>query len=79
MWAVRDPIGEFVMKLLGSVGMPGPNWVYGISGGIIVLLGAGSAAGTLALARRVDDQDLLEAGECMAEVGLTDQEVAQLL
>lgn len=33
---------------------------YGISGGIIVLLGAGSAAGSLALARKVDDRELLK-------------------
>ena len=63
MWAVRDPVGESVMRFLGSVGLPGVIWVYGFSGGIIVLLGAGSAAGTLALARRVGEQELLEGGE----------------
>lgn len=79
MWAVRDTIGWSVMSFLGRVGVPGFSWVYAISGGIIVLLGAGSAAGSLALARRVDDQELLEAGEGVAEVGLTDKEVRELL
>lgn len=78
MLAVRAPITESVMSVLVSVGMPGVNWAYGISGGIIVLLGAGSAAGSLALARKVHDRELLEAGEGMAEVGLTDQAPQQL-
>lgn len=71
MWAVRAPIGESVMKLLGSLGMPGPVGVYGISGGLIVLLAAGSAAGTLALAQRVDGPQALEADDGMADVALT--------
>lgn len=75
MWAAR----ESVMSFLGSVGVPGLTLVYAISGGIIVLLGAGSAAGSLALARRVHDQELLEAGEGVAAVGLTDKEVRELL
>ena len=79
MWAVRDTIGWSMMSFLVNVGLPGPSWVHAISGVIIVLLGAGSAAGSLALARRVDDQELLEAGEDVAEVGLTDKEVRELL
>ena len=79
MWAVRDTIGWSMMSFLVSVGLPGPSWVHAISGGIIVLLGAGSAAGSLALARRVDDQELLGVGEDVAEVGLTDKEVRELL
>lgn len=38
------------------------------------LLGAGCAAGSLALARRADDQELLESGQHVAEIGLTSQE-----
>ena len=79
MWAVSDTIGHSMMSFLGSVGVPGLSWVEAISGGIIVLLGAGSAAGSLALARRVDDQELLEAGEGVAEAGLTENEVRELL
>ena len=43
------------------------------------LLGAGSAAGSLALARKSDDRELLEAGEELADVGLTKEEAQELL
>ena len=79
MWAARGPIGASVMGLLGTVGLPGPTWVFGISGGIIVFLGAGSAAGTLALARRVDGKEALGRGEGMPELEMIHDEVPQLL
>jgi hypothetical protein len=79
MWVARGIIGWPVMELLGSVGVQGLNWGFAVSGGTIVLLGAGSAAGSLELARSVDDQELLESGEDVGEVGLTDQEVRELL
>ena len=47
--------------------------------GVATLLGAGSAAASLALARRADDQELLEAGEDIADVALTEKETQQLL
>lgn len=47
--------------------------------GAATLLGAGSAAGTLALARRADEAELLEAGEDVAEIGLTGEEAERLL
>ena len=78
IWAARGLIGASEMGLVGSVGLPGPTWVFGIPGGIIVLLGAGSAAGTLALARRADGREALERGEGVAEFELTDDEVPQL-
>ena len=43
------------------------------------LLGAGSAAGTLALARHADDQELLAAGRAAGKVGLTEHEERKLL
>ena len=46
--------------------------------GVPALLGAGSAAGTLALARRADDQELLDAGPD-GEIGLTIEEKRELL
>ena len=46
---------------------------------VVVLLGAGSAAGSLALARRADDRELLDAGADIAEVGLTKEERRELL
>ena len=79
MWAVSDTIGLSVMSLLGSVGVPGFTMTGAISAGTIVLLGAGSAAGSLSLARRADEQVLLQAGERVAEFGLTEKEVRELL
>ena len=79
IWAVRVTVGESVMSFLWSAGVPALNGSGAISGGIIVLLGAGSAAGSLALARSVDDQERLAARESVAEVGLTDEEVRELL
>ena len=46
---------------------------------ILALLGAGSAAGSLALARTADDRELLEAGEETADIGLTKEERRELL
>ena len=50
--------------------------------GVVVfstLLGAGSAAGSLALARRADDRELLEHGADVADIGLTEEEKRELL
>ena len=47
--------------------------------GTMALLGAGSAAGSLALARVADDRELLEAGEEVRDVGLTHEESRELL
>ncbi len=47
--------------------------------GLLTLLGAGSAAGSLALARRADDRELLEHGADVADIGLTEEETQQLL
>ena len=59
--------------LLGVLAISLELWGSGFSllGGIVAgastLLGAGSAAGSLALARSVDDDELLEAGEDVPE------------
>ncbi len=47
--------------------------------GVLPLLGAGCAAGSLALARRADDRELLEHGADVAEIGLTMEEKRELL
>ena len=78
MWVARGTIGWSVMLILNSVGVHGLNWGYGLSGGAIVLLGAGCSAGSLLLARRVDDRELLEAGEGIAGIGFTAGEVREL-
>ena len=45
----------------------------------LALLGAGSSAGSLALARRADDRELLEDGKDVADIGLTEEETHELL
>ncbi|MEJ2540806.1 MAG: hypothetical protein P8188_12690 [Gemmatimonadota bacterium] len=50
-----------------------------IVSGVVTLLCAGSAVGTLALARLADDRELLAAGGDVAQVGLTDGESRELL
>ncbi len=45
----------------------------------LALMGAGFAAGTLALARKADDRELLDAGADVADVGLTKEEKVELL
>ncbi len=61
-------------------------WVAGatladavIAGVVMTLTGAGSAAGSLALARRADDRELLEHSEDVADIGLTEEEKRELL
>ena len=49
------------------------------TGVFCALLGAGSAAGSLALARRADDRELLDAGADVADIGLTREERVELL
>lgn len=48
-------------------------------GPIFGVAGAGSAAGSLALARRAEDRELLEDSEAVADVGLSDGEARELL
>lgn len=47
--------------------------------GVATLLGAGSAAGTLAIARSADNKALLKEGEGVAHAGLTSDEARELL
>ncbi len=50
-----------------------------VTAGVLTLLGASSAAGSLALARRGDDRELLDAGADVADIGLTEEEKRELL
>ena len=50
-----------------------------VLGPVFALAGAGSAAGSLALARRGEDRELLDASVEVAEVGLTEGEEEELL
>ena len=50
-----------------------------VLGPVFALAGAGSAAGSLALARRGEERELLDASAEVAEVGLTGDEAQELL
>ena len=65
-----------IMALGGALFTPGELLA---GGAFTALLGAGSAAGSLALARTADDRDLLQVGADVAEVGLTKEEKRELL
>ncbi len=54
-------------------------WNLVVLGPIFAVAGAGSAAGSLALARRAEDRELLETSEDVAEVGLSEGEARELL
>ena len=47
-------------------------WNLVVLGPIFAVAGAGSAVGSLALARKGEDRELLEASEDVAEVGLSE-------
>ena len=79
MSVFKDTIGYFLLGLLGTIGVPSFTVTSVISAGVITLLGAGSAAGSLALARRADDRELLEHGADVADIGLTQEEKRELL
>ncbi len=81
-FAALGALGGF---LLGGLAVTLGMWGSGFQAlgvaitGIATLLGAGSAAGSLALARKADQHELLEAGADVADVGLTEEERHQLL
>ena len=50
-----------------------------VAASIVTLLCAGSAAGSLALARMAEERELLDASADVAEVGLTEGEAQELL
>jgi hypothetical protein len=62
-------------ELLGS----GFTILGAVIAGVSTLLGAGSAAGTLVVARAADNQALLKESEGVAHAELTDEESRQLL
>ncbi len=70
--------GLFVSMLLlvgGAIFAPSTALIVTV----IALMSAGSAAGSLALARRADDTELLEHGADVADIGLTEEEKRELL
>ncbi len=70
------PVG---MAAVGLVTLDVPAWrLTAALIGPLTLGSASAAAGSLALARTAEDRDLLEAGERVAEVGLTEAEAQEL-
>ena len=65
--------------IVGVVGLGGITPLTVAVIGAAGLLGAGSAATSLILARKADDRDLLAAGQQSADVGLTEAERHELL
>ena len=86
-FAVWGALGGFAVSLLPTavvmLGLGTPNvplWQITVAiAGPFTLGGAIAAAGSLALARWVDDRELLESGQEVADVGLTDAEERELL
>jgi hypothetical protein len=78
-FAIWGAVGGAVVAgaLTATLGWGTPSLLANLS--ILSLLGAGCAAGSLALARVADDRELLDAGSEVADVGLTDGEVRELL
>ncbi len=77
-FAAWGALGGLAVSMLLFTG--GPLTLTAVSvTGVAVLLGAGSAAGSLALARRADDRELLEHGADVADIGLTPEEKRELL
>ncbi len=71
-------LGGLLLPMLvlgGPAGLAGE----GLFVGLVTVLCAGSAAGSLALARRADDRELLEHGADVADIGLTEEEKRELL
>lgn len=64
---------------MGIVGLGGITPLTAAVVGAAGLLGAGSATGTLSLARRADDRELLAESNETAAVGLTEAERRELL
>lgn len=64
-----------------ATGRPGADlWRFtAVITGPLILLSAGSASGSLLLARRSEERELLVAGDDVAETGLTERDVQELL
>ncbi len=73
------PLGLYMSWLNGDFAPGGSIAAALLLTAVPTLLGAGSAAGSLALARRADDREMLEAGAEVADIGLTEEEKRELL
>ena len=78
-WGALGGLLLGVLAVTAGILGPGLTILDAVIAGVSTLLGAGSAAGSLALARRADDRELLEAGADLADIGLTEEEKRELL
>ena len=83
-FAAWGAVGGFLLAM--PMAMPlllaatDPTGLYWFGSSVVMaLLGAGSAAGSLALARRADDTVLLDHGADVVDIGLTEEETRELL
>ena len=90
-----DEMSPRLFAALGSLVPPSMFVIFGLYQGVgigdffhpialvtttfFALMGAGFGAGALAIARMAQDQELLEAGEDVADIGLTKEEKRELL
>ena len=68
-----------VLAVVAGLWGPGLQAVDGVIMVVSVSLGAGSAGGSLALARQADDRELLAASADLEDAGLTAEEIDHLL
>ncbi len=80
-FAAWGAVGGFLLAMpLALLAATDPSALYWFgTSTIVALLGAGSAAGSLALARRADNRELPEHGADVADIGLTEEEKHELL
>ena len=78
-FAAWGALGAFLVAALVQLTIGGSSSLSIMATSVLTLLGAGSAAGSLALARRADDRELLDAGADVADIGLTEAERTELL
>ena len=79
-WGAVGGLLIMALVLAVSASAPGVTLPFVLVAGVVgALMGAVSAAGSLALARRADDRELLEHGADVADIGLTEAEKRELL
>ena len=83
-FAAWGAIGGFLLSAtfvlaVSLAGDPAFLWNLVLVGPVFAVAGAGSAAGSLALARRAQDREMLQTTEDVSAVGLSDGEARKVL
>jgi hypothetical protein len=83
-FAARGAVGGFLLSAIfvlsvSLTGDPAFLWNLVVVGPVFAAAAAGSAAGSLALARRAQDRELLETTEDVTAVGLSEGEAQRVL